>query len=65
MVINGTLLLRSAERWQHGVLNFTRYIATEIRITLSSRQKAAKCATTLARYHAANSGTAALADLKI
>jgi hypothetical protein len=66
MVITGTLLLHIAERWQHGVLTFTRYIATEILITLfSSRQIAAKWATTLARYHAANIGTAELADLKI
>jgi hypothetical protein len=36
---------------------------TEIRITLfSSRQKATKWETPLARYHAANIGTAALAD---
>jgi hypothetical protein len=66
IVIAGILLLRAAERWQHGVLNFTRYIATEICITLfSSHQKAAKWETTQACYHAANIGTAALADLKI
>jgi hypothetical protein len=66
MVITGILLLRAAERWQHGVLKFTPYIATEIRITpSSSRQIAAKWETTLARYHAANIGTAALTDLKV
>jgi len=66
MVIAGFLLLRAAERWQHGALKFTRYFATEIRITLfPSRQKAAKWETSLACYHAANIGTAALADLKV
>jgi hypothetical protein len=66
MVITCILLLRAVERWQHGVLNLTRYIATEIRITLLSfRQIAAKWETILARCHAANIGTAALADLKV
>jgi len=66
MVITGVLLLRAAERWQHGILKFTRCIATEIRITLlSSHQIAAKWETILARIHAANIGTAALADMKV